>query len=422
MRTKARIFVRNYQVVSADTHLEVPPTLWAEYLEASFRNQAPRLVDLPDGGEGWLLGEGEPVPIGVNISSGRKYREFIERGLRYEGQPGTGGPEQRIAEQDLDGTDAEVLFSTLIATMLTRMTDSDLVCETVRAYNTWLSDYCSHEAERLLGVGLIPFTGISDALNELEHISTLPAVRGAHLLKFPAGGEWATDDDEPFWERAADLNVPLICHHNFGGETGKRSHPLGGLAEKAIDIAGSADVAHFIWLLGADLPLPTLPIVTIGQIITLGVLDRHPGLRFHFAETGVGWLAYWLEQMDDRYDRHRHWAGIELKMYPSEYVTQHFTFSFQEDHAGVAVRNLIGVDNICWASDFPHAVSDWPYSRETRARQFSGLTDYERRKIQALNILRQIGMISAEDVERMAHEPLIDPTPAKVVPRGVRRM
>jgi hypothetical protein len=126
--------------------------------------------------------------------------------------------------------------------------------------------------------------------------------------------------------------------------------------------------------------------------------------------------------MDDRYDRHRHWAGIELKMYPSEYVTQHFTFSFQEDHAGVAVRNLIGVDNICWASDFPHAVSDWPYSRETRARQFSGLTDYERRKIQALNILRQIGMISAEDVERMAHEPLIDPTPAKVVPRGVRRM
>jgi hypothetical protein len=180
-------------------------------------------------------------------------------------------------------------------------------------------------------------------------------------------------------------------------------------------------MATFPWLLTCDLPIPTLPVVTILQLMASGVLDRHRGLRFHFAETGIGWLPYWLEQMEDRYDRHRFWAKVNLPRRPLEYVREHFTFSFQEDHAGVALRHSIGVDNICWASDFPHSVGDWPWSRETRTRQFRGLPEDEVRKMQALNIAAQLGVIDRTQKDKLAQAPQPTRLDEQVPGRGERR-
>lgn len=135
-----------------------------------------------------------------------------------------------------------------------------------------------------------------------------------------------------------------------------------------------------------------------------------------------GWVPYWLEQIDDRYARHRHWAGVNLKRKPSEYIRSHIYFAFQEDHAGVALRQRIGIDNICWASDFPHAVGDWPYSRETRERQFKDVPGPERRKIEALNLACLLGLITAAEKEAQSLEPLSGQVrPLKVAGRGERR-
>src|SRR5487761_653473 len=175
-------------------------------------------------------------------------------------------------------------------------------------------------------------------------------------------------EDDEFWAVANDVGLAIIAHHNFGGDDKAKSHPMAGMKEQALEIAGGADLAMFAWLLTCDLPMPTLPILTVEQLFLSGTLDRFPNLRFHFAETGIGWLPYWLEQMEDRFDRHRFWANVDLPRRPIEYVRKHFTFSFQEDHAGVALRHSIGIDNICWANDFPHSVGDWPWSAEVRAR------------------------------------------------------
>ena len=340
-----------------------------------------------------------------------------------DGLPGTGGPEDRVADQKADGTDAEVLFSAVVASALRSIKEDDVLREIATAYNGWLSEYCSVAPERLLGVGLIPPTTVKDAVAEAERVAELPGVRGVQLLSFPNGGAWATYGDEPFWQAVSELDIPVIAHHNFGGVGGK-SHPLPGQEtdEKPLEIEGAVDLSTFAWLLTCDLPMPTIPILTIEQLFLGGILDRYPNLRFHFAETGIGWLPYWLEQMDDRYDRHRHWAGVHtLTKRPSEYVRDHFTFSFQEDHAGVALRHSIGIDNICWASDFPHSVSDWPYSREARERQFKDVPDQDRRKMEALNIASQLGLITKEQKEREAQEPITAPAPAEILERGARR-
>ena len=42
---------------------------------------------------------------------------------------------------------------------------------------------------------------------------------------------------------------------------------------------------------------------------------------------------------------------------------------FMEDVVGLRERELIGVDNIMWASDYPHSDSTWPNSRESVEQQ-----------------------------------------------------
>lgn len=393
-------------------------------MPGKYSHAAPRIVRLANGGDAWDLRYGkEPKPLGLQVVAGQQYRDFVQSGRRFdEGMPGTTSPEGRIAEMDSDGVDAEVIFCTAVATALKATADPNATVALVRANNDWLSEYCSHASDRLLGIGLVPMTGVADAVGEIERIATMPGVRGAHMLTFPTGGEVLLDDDDPFWAAAEATDMALVAHHNFGGQGAAASHPLPGLKERALDIDGGRDFGFFAWLLTCDLPIPTLPIVTVLQLMISGTLDRHPSLRFHFAETGIGWLPYWLEQMEDRYDRHRFWADLDLERRPTDYVRDHFTFSFQEDHAGIAMRHNIGVDNICWASDFPHSVSDWPWSRGVVTRMMKDVPEDERRRIQALNILTQLRVITPDQKEQMASQGLSREDPEGVPGRGERRL
>ena len=375
-------------------------------MPAKLRDKAPKVVKLASGGDAVAIGDSEPAPLGLQLTGDLKYSEIRTKGLSFaEKRPGTGDPAQRIAEMDKDGNDAELLYAAVVATSLRKIKDPAVLKEIARAYNAWLSDYCSYAPDRLLGVAVMPPTNAQDAVEELERVAKLPGLHAAQLLSFPNGGDWGTYGDEPFWAAANEIGLCITAHHNFGGEDKGKSHPLPGTKDKALQLEGAVDLSHFAWLLTCDLPMPTIPILTIEQLFLGGVLDRYPKLRFHFAETGIGWLPYWLEQMDDRFNRHRHWAGVKLARKPSEYVRSHVTFSFQEDHAGVALRHAIGIDNICWASDFPHSVSDWPYSREVRERQFKGVPDSERLKIEALNLAVQLGIMTRQEKEKQAGAP-----------------
>jgi predicted TIM-barrel fold metal-dependent hydrolase len=56
-----------------------------------------------------------------------------------------------------------------------------------------------------------------------------------------------------------------------------------------------------------------------------------------------------------------------------------------EDYYGLRFRDVIGVDNMLWGNDFPHAESTWPKSREFLDRIFTGVPEADRRKITSEN-------------------------------------
>ena len=58
--------------------------------------------------------------------------------------------------------------------------------------------------------------------------------------------------------------------------------------------------------------------------------------------------------------------------------------SFQEDTIGIRLRDVIGVDNMMWGSDYPHSESTFPQSRQILA----GVPEDEQAKIAAGNTAR----------------------------------
>src|SRR4051794_39185153 len=99
--------MREYDLVSTDSHLEVSPDNWRPYVDKEFHKFTPQVVKLDNGGDGWLMpGRADPVPLGLNFSAGRGFQNLKITGLSYdEGLVGAGDNVQRLREMDEDGID-----------------------------------------------------------------------------------------------------------------------------------------------------------------------------------------------------------------------------------------------------------------------------------------------------------------------------
>jgi len=66
---------RKYQVISGDGHLETPPDFVA-FLPDKYKDRAPKLITLPDGGgDAWLM-EGMPLTYASQNLRGRGKVKF----------------------------------------------------------------------------------------------------------------------------------------------------------------------------------------------------------------------------------------------------------------------------------------------------------------------------------------------------------
>src|SRR5579863_54342 len=106
---------RDYRIVSADSHLELPPERWVPHLAPEWVGRAPHTIQLKNGRDAVVM-ENRPIHrlnYAMVGSAPRdhwrsKWRETVPT---FNNALGGGSPEQRLSEQDKDGIDAEVLFA-----------------------------------------------------------------------------------------------------------------------------------------------------------------------------------------------------------------------------------------------------------------------------------------------------------------------
>jgi predicted TIM-barrel fold metal-dependent hydrolase len=378
--------INSHQILDADTHVNEPADLWTTYMPAKYKQRAPRVVDAAFGAQ-WVFDDNQVfITTLTNVAGQSPVGWFPIAPEGYKGmRPGAWDPAARVEDMDIDMVDVHSLFPSYAAIMdsfLTAGADRDFYLAFVRAYNNWLSDFCSHAPERLIGLALIPHTGIKDALTEMKRAAKLTGIRGAFPTTWPNGGKHPMPEDETFWSLLEDLDMPAAIHIGFGG------------VEADPDLMKDADLMS---------RLASMPVInrerTAGSIMPVlsefilgGVLDRHPNLRVGLIETGVGWVPFWCEQTDDNFLRHRFWTHCGLKLLPSDYWKRQCFATFQVDTYGLANRERLGIETIMWSSDYPHSGADWPSSARTIADQMRGIPGDEQALIVGGNMRRFYGL------------------------------
>jgi uncharacterized protein len=393
---------RHYRYISGDSHLEIDSKHWIGRVPSRYRDLAPRLVRQADGSDAWIIGDKIIRPAAAADLYGGKGRDrYVPFGGKYEGTPGTGSAQQRVQEQDQDGVDAEVLFPSQQGgpKFWRRIQDDDAYKAVVRAYNGWLAEeYCAVDPQRLIGVGILPLGhDAADCIAEMEYCAEA-GFKTVLLQGFPSGAAYPSEADDRFWAAALDLNMPVSVHVDLD-RSGARANPLFKYPREPRDVMEK--LTHdLVGQVGRFGPVRGNGAVAAVQWVLSGLFDRFPRLRIFFAENQIGWIPFFLQGADVRYDRHVHWAERlldfkPLRRPPSEYIREHCLWGFQFDRIGVELRHKINVERLIWGSDFPHQESDWPDSVGVIERNFAGVPEDEKYKMVCGNAVEFFHLVQA---------------------------
>jgi len=362
-------------VMSADSHVMEPADFWATRLDVKYRDQAPRVVKNDKGAGYVFVAPGiSPFPVAGGFGTGRsgtELKEHLSKG--YEAaRPSGWDPAERIKDQDIDGVEAEVLYTTL-GMRLFSLDDAGLQRACFGAYNDWLAEFCSYNPKRLVGNALVSLEDIGEGIKELERCAKI-GLRGAMIWgSAPEDRPYSSRIYDPFWQAASELEMPLSLHviTGRGRESKLEVDPKTG---NIVSLAGPtrlemyANVIHEIQR-------------SLTSLIVSGVLQRFPRLKLVSAENDVGWLPHYMYRLDHAWEKYSALTPEPLPLKPSDYMRRQLWATFQDDPVGPGTYKFFGTSNYMWASDFPHTDSTWPNSRKVIEKDFAGVPEDVTRKI-----------------------------------------
>jgi len=362
-------------ILSSDSHVFEPPDLWQTRIDRALRGRAPRIERI-DGGD-YIVVEADQILSGIGLISNTGARfeapETISAEGRFEDvRRGGYDPEQHLVDMALDGVAGEVLYPSQ-GLFYFKVADPQLMSAIFRAYNDWLAEFCRTDPARLKGIAMINLDDVEDGIRELERAAHL-GLSGAMITEYPLEDRrYDQPDYEPFWAAAAALDMPLSLH-----TATRRQGRIRGAGEKTLRDASSRATKAFY------------PALSLCDMIFSGVFERHPRLRVAIVEFELAWVPHLLSSMDYTY-RERHGEAIyrfKDGIRPSDFFHRNVVLSFQEDAIGIRLRDVIGVDNMMWGSDYPHSESTFPRSRKILAEILEGVPEDEQVKIVGLNTAR----------------------------------
>jgi uncharacterized protein len=358
----------NAAVVDADGHVLEPLTAFDSCPEAH------RLHVWRDsfGLDHVLAGEQEIVTVSLGKlgTPGSDMADLAHSPTYDEAQPGGFDPHLRLGDMDTEGIDLAVLYPSL-GLNFWAVTDAETATHLARAYNDWLAEYCATDPARLRGAAMVPWQSIDASLTELQRAHAL-GFRAIFLRPNPCLGRTITHPShERFWDLAEELGMTIGIHEassNTIETLASDRNPFNPLVLHAVSHAFEQMLA-------------------CAQLITQGVMERHPGLRFVFLEAGGGWGPYWLWRLDEQV---RGFGGFcpEMKLLPSEYFDRQCWISFEIDEPSLPVLlPVLGEDRAVWGSDYPHHDSTFPGAVQELRETIAPLPDGARRKVLGTNAL-----------------------------------
>jgi hypothetical protein len=310
---------RPFPVIDADGHVTETEAQVRQYMEEPYRSR------------------------GAQLRAGHNYWD-INLGGRL-------GKEAKDAEtwlraMDEGGMETAVIFPTSIGFTAPLIWEPEVAVAVCRGYNQFMYEEFHKKSPRLKGVAILPMQDIHEAVKELRRAVTELGMVGAMLPAIGKHPPLGRRDYFPLYEEAQRLNT-VLCVHS---------------ATQGIHHLGADEFQRFI-----EVNTYCFPVGLFLQMVSImfaGVPELFPTLRLAWMEAGCGWVPYWMERMDEKWEVRGEVEAPALKKKPSTYMRsgRWYYHAEAEEKALPYVMSVVGEDVFVYASDFPHWDSEYPHS------------------------------------------------------------
>jgi predicted TIM-barrel fold metal-dependent hydrolase len=363
------------RIISVDDHIVEPQTLWLDRLPSQYHDRAPRIERLKgrlalEGGQGMLLVEDPDAPDAqwgdqwryddyawpltagyANVGKLRHTEAMTP--ITYDDMlPGCYDRDERLADMDLNHTDAQLCFPTLprfCGQAFAEREDKDFALLCLKAFNDFIIDEwgAGPGYGRLIPMTLVPLWDAELAAAEVQRC----AAKGSHAITFPDvppflglpslhSGYW-----DPLVAACEDTETVINMHIGSSSTLPKTSDDAPLMVTAALSAQYSQNCL-VDWLAS-------------------GVLARFATVKIALSEGQIAWIPYFLERLDNiwhRSDMYEADLRERLPEPPSHYFAGRVYGCIFDDLHGLRNRDVIGMGQIAFETDYPHADSTYPES------------------------------------------------------------
>ena len=391
------------RIISVDDHVVEPPDLWTSRLPSKYADRCPRVerdsaVFNFEGGVfsyekgvengspcDWWLYDDLIYPF-PKLSAAVGFENLDVEPVTFdEIRPGSWKQTDRLADMDANHVDVSICFPNVLPrfcgqTFLERE-DKDLALLCVKAYNDWMIDeWCEGEGKgRLIPLTLIPLWDPVAAAEEVHRCAN----KGSFAVAFSENpyhlGLPSVHDKNHFWDpffTACQETETVICMH-----IGSSSKMPSTSPDAPFSVSSTITFANAMG--------------SMCDYILSGIFVRFPKLRIAYAEGQVGWMPYVVERMDKIWEERGDASfGIDLPSPPSSYIPNHIWGCIFDDEIGLKNRDIIGMNQICFEVDFPHADTTFPNTLKvaTKICEAAGLSEDEIYRLMRGNAIDCFGL------------------------------
>lgn len=388
------------RIISVDDHVFEPPDLWQSRLPAQFKDKGPRvrrqrLVRKARGRGGafdeWTESEEGAwcdvwyyddlvYPLMQAFAAVGMDTRTLDTVTFDEIRPGAWKQHDRLLDMDINGVDFSICYPNTLPRFCGQAfyeaPDRELALLCVRAYNDWvLEEWSGGEGTgRITGACIVPLWDPEEAGREIRRCAekgsvTITFPENPHPLGLPSFHD-KTRPWDPVFQACQETGTVLSMHIGSSSRMPTTSPD----APFAVSLALTSQNA----------------MGSLMDLIFSKTLERYPKLKVAYAEAQVGWLPFLLERADKFASR----TYTGLSQLPSEYVAGRVWGCIFDDETGLQNREAVGMDQICFEVDYPHADSTFPGSTDTlrTLADAAQLTDEELVKLARTNAIEAYGL------------------------------
>ncbi|MBB5753119.1 amidohydrolase family protein [Prosthecomicrobium pneumaticum] len=233
-----------------------------------------------------------------------------------------------------------------------------------RAYNRWVEATLLAGDAGILALAYLPFNTPEEALRVVEESAAHPRVVGFTVTST----RYKPVHDRAYWRlyRAIEESGKPICFH--------AGYHWQDPSLATIPTFLGMHALGFVWC----------NMVHMTNWILEGIPERFPRLRSLWVESGLAWIPFLMQRLDDQFLMRPSEAPM-LKRLPSEYMAERCWYSSQPMERGnpkalaLTFEMIRAESQLLWSSDWPHfdfdtpgVIYDLPFLSEAAKRAILG--------------------------------------------------